>query len=120
MATWRQLKDDCPALMKRFADMGVKGFKVDFFDRADQTIIASVAHIAQTAADNRILFHAVCRGQACIVPGAVAVPIRRLQVGCLGKQNHQVDKRLHDCAAEKLRLASESVNRRLSAAVAVL
>lgn len=54
-ATWRQLKDDCPALMKRFADMGVKGFKVDFFDRADQTIIASVAHIAQTAADNRML-----------------------------------------------------------------
>lgn len=54
-ATWRQLKDDAPALMRRFADMGVKGFKVDFFDRDDQQVIASVADIAEAAADCRLL-----------------------------------------------------------------
>ena len=54
-ATWRQLKDDCPALMQRFADMGVKGFKVDFFDRDDQQVISSVTDIAQAAAERHLL-----------------------------------------------------------------
>ena len=54
-ATWRQLKDDYAAYMRRFADMGVKGLKVDFFDRDDQEVIASVAEMAQAAADNHLV-----------------------------------------------------------------
>ncbi len=54
-ATWRQLKDDYPALMRRFAEMGVRGLKVDFFDRDDQEVVASVAAMAEAAAENRLL-----------------------------------------------------------------
>ena len=36
--------------MKHYADMGVKGFKVDFFDRDDQQVIASAYKIAKSAA----------------------------------------------------------------------
>lgn len=54
-ATWQQLRDDAPALMQRFADMGVSGFKVDFFDRDDQATIASVAQIAAIAAEKHLL-----------------------------------------------------------------
>ncbi|MDE6497542.1 MAG: glycoside hydrolase family 97 protein [Muribaculaceae bacterium] len=54
-ATWRQLKDNYPAYMRRFADMGVRGLKVDFFDRDDQEVIASVEEMAQAAADNHLL-----------------------------------------------------------------
>ncbi|MBJ2183842.1 MAG: glycoside hydrolase family 97 protein [Muribaculaceae bacterium] len=54
-ATWRQLKDDYPSLLGRFADMGVKGFKVDFFDRDDQEVIESIERIAQCAAEHHLL-----------------------------------------------------------------
>lgn len=49
-ATWQQLRDDYPNLLKKYADMGVRGFKVDFFDRDDQNVISSVADIAEEAA----------------------------------------------------------------------
>ena len=38
------------AVMKYYADMGIKGFKVDFFDRDDQQAIASAYQIAARAA----------------------------------------------------------------------
>lgn len=50
-ATWQQLRDDYANLLKKYADMGVKGFKVDFFDRDDQKVISSVADIAEEAAN---------------------------------------------------------------------
>ena len=37
-------------VMKHYADMGIKGFKVDFFDRDDQQVIASAYKIAESAA----------------------------------------------------------------------
>ena len=48
-SSWRNLIGSNPqndisltdAVMKRYADMGIKGFKVDFFDRDDQEVIAS-------------------------------------------------------------------------------
>lgn len=54
-ATWQQLRDDAPALMQHFADMGVSGFKVDFFDRDDQAVISSVARLAALAAEKHLL-----------------------------------------------------------------
>ena len=38
------------AVMKHYADMGIKGFKVDFFDRDDQQVIASAYQVAECAA----------------------------------------------------------------------
>ena len=57
-SSWRNLIGSNPlndiavtdAVMKHYADMGVKGFKVDFFDRDDQQVIASAYKIAKSAA----------------------------------------------------------------------
>lgn len=57
-SSWRNLIGSNPlndiaitdAVMKHYADMGVKGFKVDFFDRDDQQVIASAYKIAESAA----------------------------------------------------------------------
>lgn len=54
-ATWQQLRNDYKTLLPYFADMGVKGFKVDFFDRDDQAVISSIEDIAQEAADLHLL-----------------------------------------------------------------
>lgn len=40
--------------MKHYGDMGVKGFKVDFFDRDDQKAINSVYEIAECAAKHHL------------------------------------------------------------------
>jgi len=57
-SSWRNLIGSNPlndiavtdAVMKHYADMGIKGFKVDFFDRDDQQVIASAYKIAESAA----------------------------------------------------------------------
>ena len=57
-SSWRNLIGNDPlgdiavteAVMKHYADMGVKGFKVDFFDRDDQQVMASAYKVADCAA----------------------------------------------------------------------
>ena len=57
-SSWRNLIGSNPLndikvtdeVMKHYADMGIKGFKVDFFDRDDQQVIASAYKIAESAA----------------------------------------------------------------------
>ena len=57
-SSWRNLIGSNPlggiaateAVMKHYADMGIKGFKVDFFDRDDQQVIASAYQVAGCAA----------------------------------------------------------------------
>ena len=57
-SSWRNLIGSNPfndikvtdEVMKHYADMGIKGFKVDFFDRDDQQVIASAYKIAESAA----------------------------------------------------------------------
>ena len=57
-SSWRNLIGSNPlgdiavtdAVMKHYADMGIKGFKVDFFDRDDQQVIASAYKVAESAA----------------------------------------------------------------------
>ena len=57
-SSWRNLIGSNPqndisvtdAVMKHYAGMGIKGFKVDFFDRDDQQVIASAYRIAESAA----------------------------------------------------------------------
>lgn len=54
-ASWRNSIKHLEESFKHYAEMGVKGFKVDFFDRDDQPLIASVEQIADCAARNKLL-----------------------------------------------------------------
>lgn len=45
-----QLQEAC----KKYAEMGIKGFKVDFLDRNDQTAVEMAYRIADAAADHRL------------------------------------------------------------------
>ena len=58
-SSWRNLVQrghaKMEAIMKHYGDMGVKGFKVDFFDRDDQKAINSVYEIAACAAKHQLL-----------------------------------------------------------------
>jgi len=46
---------DIEPVMKHYADMGIKGFKVDFFDRDDQQVISSCYRIAEAAARHHLI-----------------------------------------------------------------
>ena len=58
-SSWRNLvqrgHDKMEKIMKHYGDMGVKGFKVDFFDRDDQKAINSVYEVAECAARHHLL-----------------------------------------------------------------
>ena len=61
-SSWRNLIGSDPEkgaavtekVMKHYADMGIKGFKVDFFDRDDQQVIASAYQLADCAARHHL------------------------------------------------------------------
>jgi alpha-glucosidase len=50
-------------VVKHYADMGVKGFKVDFMDRDDQELINFLYRSAETCARYKMLvdFHGICK-----------------------------------------------------------
>lgn len=54
-ASWRNTIVDMEKTFAHYADMGIKGFKIDFFDRDDQPVIESVERIAACAASNKLL-----------------------------------------------------------------
>ena len=54
-STWGAIHDQADALFAKFADMGVKGFKIDFIDRDDQKMVSSLYDIAKKAADHRLI-----------------------------------------------------------------
>lgn len=58
-SSWRNLIKDTERFMSHYAEAGVKGFKVDFFDRDDQEAIRSSYEIAAAAARHHLLvdFH---------------------------------------------------------------
>lgn len=60
-STWYALSRDIDGLCKKYSDMGVKGFKVDFLDRNDQKMIASSYEMAAGAAKHKLLidYHGV-------------------------------------------------------------
>lgn len=57
--TWRTLAmnptDSMESVMKHYSTMGIKGFKVDFFDRDDQQVLLSISRIAECAARHHLL-----------------------------------------------------------------
>lgn len=54
---------DMENVVKQYADMGVKGFKVDFMDRDDQEIINFLYRSAETCARYKMIvdFHGICK-----------------------------------------------------------
>ena len=58
-SSWRNSIHDMEGAFKHYADMGVAGFKVDFFDRDDQNVQRSAWQIAECAARHHLLldFH---------------------------------------------------------------
>lgn len=54
-ASWRNAKNNTDEVFSHYAGMGVKGFKVDFFDRDDQLVIQSAYTIADIAAKHQLL-----------------------------------------------------------------
>lgn len=54
---------DMKHVVEHFAQMGVKGFKIDFMDRDDQEMINFLYRAAQCCADHKMLvdFHGVCK-----------------------------------------------------------
>jgi alpha-glucosidase len=58
-STWYALSKDLEGLCKKYSEMGVKGFKVDFLDRNDQKMIASCYEMAAVAAKHNLMldFH---------------------------------------------------------------
>lgn len=60
-ASWRNLTgggDISPAVeqvISHYAQMGIKGFKIDFFDRDDQLAISSTEQLAACAAKHHML-----------------------------------------------------------------
>ncbi len=62
-ATWLDITRQMDQVFPLYSKMGIKGFKIDFFDRDDQIAIASEYEIAKKAADNHLLvdYHGISK-----------------------------------------------------------
>jgi alpha-glucosidase len=54
-STWYAISSDPEAFFTKFANMGVKGFKIDFIDRDDQKMVSSLYELAKKAADHHLM-----------------------------------------------------------------
>jgi len=54
-ASWYAVSQQMDEAFPKFSKMGVKGFKIDFFDRDDQLVIASTYAIAKKAAEYHLM-----------------------------------------------------------------
>src|SRR5665213_3366772 len=54
-STWYAITRDLDGLLSKYAQMGVKGFKIDFIDRDDQKTVSSLYEIAKKAAQYHLL-----------------------------------------------------------------
>lgn len=54
-STWYGITRDADGLFSKFAQMGVKGFKIDFIDRDDQKMVSSLYELAKKAAGHHLL-----------------------------------------------------------------
>ena len=57
--SWMALHENTDTIFKNYADLGIKGFKVDFIDRDDAKMVNSVYEIAENAAKYKLIldFH---------------------------------------------------------------
>ncbi|HYJ64189.1 MAG TPA: glycoside hydrolase family 97 catalytic domain-containing protein, partial [Parafilimonas sp.] len=62
-ATWYAVSHQMDSAFAVYSKMGIKGFKIDFFDRDDQVVVASTYEIAKTAAAYKLMvdFHGISK-----------------------------------------------------------
>jgi len=60
-ASWKAIQQQMEKAFPFFAELGIKGLKIDFIDRDDQLAVASTYEIARLAAENHLLidYHGV-------------------------------------------------------------
>jgi alpha-glucosidase len=60
-ASWKSVQQQLEKAFPFFAELGIKGLKIDFIDRDDQLAVASTYEIARFAAENHLLidYHGV-------------------------------------------------------------
>ena len=60
-ASWKSVQQQMEKAFPFFAELGIKGLKIDFIDRDDQLAVASTYEIARFAAENHLLidYHGV-------------------------------------------------------------
>lgn len=58
-SSWMALTKNTDEILRNYADLGIKGFKVDFLDRDDAKMVNSVYAISQKAANHKLIldFH---------------------------------------------------------------
>lgn len=54
-ARWRDMDKEKEVAFPHYSNLGIAGFKVDFFDRDDQAVVESMSEIADLAAKNHLL-----------------------------------------------------------------
>jgi alpha-glucosidase len=54
-ATWHTIDQQMDTVFPHYSAMGIKGFKIDFFDRDDQLVVASTYAIAKKAAQYKLM-----------------------------------------------------------------
>ena len=54
-ASWYNVLRQMDTAFQKYSKMGVKGFKIDFFDRDDQLVVRSTYEIANKAAENKLM-----------------------------------------------------------------
>jgi len=54
-ATWHTIDQQMDTVFPHYSAMGIKGFKIDFFDRDDQIVVASTYAIAKKAAQYKLM-----------------------------------------------------------------
>jgi alpha-glucosidase len=54
-ATWQTIANQMDQVFPLYSKLGIKGFKIDFFDRDDQQVIASTYAIAKKAAEYHLM-----------------------------------------------------------------
>lgn len=74
-ASWYNITRQMDSAFALYSKMGIKGFKIDFFDRDDQVVVASTYKIAKKAADYKLMadFHGIYKptGLQCTYPNVI-------------------------------------------------
>ncbi len=105
---------DMEGLVKHYAEMGIKGFKIDFLSRDDQTMADFVHELSRVCAENKMLldFHGVSKpaGLNCTYPNVLNFE------GVLGlehvkmEKNRDLDMVTHDVTMPFVRMINGPID----------
>lgn len=110
-ASYLGINENLDFYLEHYASLGVKGFKIDFFDRDDQRMVNTCYEIAEKAARNKLLidFHGIFKpsGLNVCFPNVLSFE------GVRGMENckwHQYDMPKYDVTMPFLRMMAGPVD----------